>query len=102
MPLYEYQCSECKERIEVLQKFSDPVLTKCSICGGELERVLSVPSIRFKGSGWYVTDYSGRSNSNGHGGKTAGSESGDTSSEKKTPAAKSKTEQADSSKGSSK
>jgi putative FmdB family regulatory protein len=97
MPLYEYQCSECERRIEVLQKFSDPVLSECSECGGELERVLSVPSIRFKGSGWYVTDYSNKS-SNGDGHGKSASESKEDSSEKKAPSKKNKTEQTTSSK----
>jgi len=97
MPLYEYQCSECDKRIEVLQKFSDPVLSECSECGGELERVLSVPSIRFKGSGWYVTDYA-RKGSNGDNGKRADSESKEKSSDKKVTSKESKTEQASSSK----
>jgi len=97
MPLYEYQCSGCSQRIEVLQKFSDPVLTECSECGGELERVLSVPSIRFKGSGWYVTDYSGK-NSNGDSKRQSSSESKSESSEKKDTSKKTKTEQPSSSK----
>jgi putative FmdB family regulatory protein len=97
MPLYEYQCSECKQRIEVLQKFSDPILSECSECGGELERVLSVPSIRFKGSGWYVTDYSSKS-SNGDSGGRAQSDLKESSSEKKSPSKESKSEQPSSSK----
>lgn len=97
MPLYEYQCSDCKKRIEVLQKFSDPVLSECSECGGELERVLSVPSIRFKGSGWYVTDYSGK-NSNGNSGGRPVSESKETGSDKKSSQTNNKSEQPSSSK----
>ena len=57
MPLYEYQCTVCGSRIEKIQKFSDAPLTKCRQCGGKLERLLSSPSIQFKGTGWYVTDY---------------------------------------------
>ncbi len=57
MPLYEYQCKDCKQVTEVIQKFSDPDLTQCKECGGILDRLLSAPSIRFKGSGWYVNDY---------------------------------------------
>jgi len=57
LPLYEYQCSKCGERIEKIQKFSDPPLSVCPRCGGKLERLLSSPAIQFKGSGWYVTDY---------------------------------------------
>jgi predicted nucleic acid-binding Zn ribbon protein len=42
----------------VLQKISDPDLTKCSSCGQDsLSRLVSAPSIQFKGTGWYATDY---------------------------------------------
>jgi putative FmdB family regulatory protein len=66
MPLYEYICVDCNHTVEVIQKFSDPDLSDCGECGGALEKVLSVPAIRFKGSGWYITDYA-RKDSNGHG-----------------------------------
>ncbi|MCP2520461.1 zinc ribbon domain-containing protein [SCandidatus Aminicenantes bacterium Aminicenantia_JdfR_composite] len=57
MPLYEYRCSNCGETFEVIQKFNQPLLEKCSKCGGKLTKLLSPPMIQFKGSGWYVTDY---------------------------------------------
>ncbi len=57
MPLYEYQCKKCGERMEKIRKFSDPPLTVCEKCGGKLEQLLSSPAIQFKGAGWYVTDY---------------------------------------------
>ncbi len=61
MPLYEYQCKKCHSLTERIQKFSDPPLTTCPHCGGELEQVLSAPAVQFKGSGWYVTDYARKS-----------------------------------------
>ena len=61
MPLYEYACTQCGQHVERIQKFSDPPLTLCEKCGGELKRVLSSPAIQFKGSGWYVTDYARKS-----------------------------------------
>ncbi len=61
MPLYEYRCTKCGERVEKIQKFSDPPLVKCEKCGGALERLISSPAIQFKGSGWYVTDYARKS-----------------------------------------
>jgi putative FmdB family regulatory protein len=61
LPLYEYKCRKCGARIEKIQKFSDPPLSKCGTCGGKLERLLSSPAIQFKGSGWYVTDYARKS-----------------------------------------
>ena len=60
MPIYEYECRKCKAHIEVFQKVSDKPPTKCRKCGGKLERIISAPAIQFKGSGWYVTDYAGK------------------------------------------
>ena len=57
LPLYEYKCRKCGRHVERIQKFSDPPLTTCEECAGELERLISSPAIQFKGSGWYVTDY---------------------------------------------
>jgi len=55
--------------MERIQKFSDPPLTTCPHCGGELEQLLSAPVVQFKGSGWYVTDYpKGPSKDSGKGG----------------------------------
>jgi putative FmdB family regulatory protein len=60
MPIYEYQCRKCKAHLEVLQKIIDKPLTKCSKCGGRLEKQWSSTSFQLKGSGWYVTDYAGK------------------------------------------
>ena len=57
MPIYEYQCRKCKVHIEVFQKVNDKPPGKCRKCGGRLERMISAPSIQFKGSGFYATDY---------------------------------------------
>jgi putative FmdB family regulatory protein len=75
VPLYEYQCKSCHTLMERIQKFSDPPLTTCPHCGGELEQLLSAPAVQFKGAGWYVTDYArkgGESSKDGKG--SAGSE----------------------------
>ena len=57
MPLYEYQCESCAHRFERIQKFSDPPIETCPVCGGRVSKLLSSPAIQFKGSGWYITDY---------------------------------------------
>ncbi len=57
MPLYEYKCDSCGATFEVIQRFSDPAIETCRVCGGPVHKVLSAPAIQFKGSGWYVTDY---------------------------------------------
>jgi putative FmdB family regulatory protein len=57
MPLYEYECTQCKRHTEKIQKFSDPEITQCPHCGGLLERVVSAPAISFKGGGWFADGY---------------------------------------------
>ena len=61
MPLYEYKCTKCGKLTEKIEKVSGPHLKKCPHCGGRVESVLTAPAIQFKGSGWYVTDYAGKS-----------------------------------------
>lgn len=56
MPTYEYECQSCHQRVEAVQKFSDPDLSVCEHCGGELRKVFSAVGIVFKGSGFYKTD----------------------------------------------
>lgn len=80
MPLYEYECTACGERTEVIQAFSDPPLTICPVCGGTLRKLLSSPAFQFKGTGWYVTDY-GKSGGKESRGKTSEESTGDSSKE---------------------
>ena len=61
MPIYEYECTQCGCRTEVVQKVSDPLLRKCKKCGGALKKIPSASAIQFKGSGWYITDYAKKS-----------------------------------------
>jgi putative FmdB family regulatory protein len=67
MPLYEYKCQSCGEKFEVIQKFSDTPLTVHEKCGGPVERLISTSALKFKGTGWYVTDYAGSGKSSGNG-----------------------------------
>ena len=57
MPLYEYQCEACGHRFEKIQKFSDPLVDICPVCGGVVRKLISSPAFQFKGSGFYITDY---------------------------------------------
>jgi putative FmdB family regulatory protein len=60
MPFYEYQCKNCGHDLEAMQKVSDPPLKKCPDCGkSQLQRLMSAPVFRLKGSGWYETDFKG-------------------------------------------
>lgn len=101
MPTYGYRCQSCASEFERFQKITDPALTTCESCGGALKKLLYPVGIQFKGSGFYVNDYS----KSGGGGKSGGTtesassesrpaESGSdsssgstTSTESKTPAA---------------
>jgi len=76
MPIYEYECQKCNNQIEVFQKINDKPRTKCERCGGRLEKLISASAIQFKGSGWYVTDYAGKS-------KSSEKSDGDSASEEK-------------------
>ncbi len=58
MPIYEYQCEACEAVHEALQKISDPLLKKCPECGkSKLKKLVSAPSFRLSGTGWYETDF---------------------------------------------
>ena len=83
MPLYEYQCKSCHSLTERIQKFSDPPLSICPHCGGELEQLISAPAVQFKGAGWYVTDYakkSGKAPASGNGDKPSSAPASDSTS----------------------
>jgi len=81
MPVYEYECLNCGEIHEALQKFSDKPLTTCPRCSGTLKKLISNTSFILKGTGWYKTDYASKSSC-----------SSEKSNGKKNPGAESKTE----------
>src|SRR5262245_21256569 len=91
MPIYEYSCSKCGKTIEVIQKFSDPVLKKHQGCGGALTKLISASGFQFKGTGWYVTDYARK-------GKNGDSEAPKETTEKKEKPAKAESSSKESSK----
>ncbi len=58
MPFYEYECQNCKFYTELMQRISDPPLLKCPSCGKRtMQKLVSAPVFRLKGSGWYETDF---------------------------------------------
>ncbi len=92
MPLYEYRCEACQQRFEVIRKFSDPELDVCTLCGkGPVQRLLSSPAIQFKGSGWYVTDYSQKGKSSSESTGTSNTSDAKPTSSEATTAAKTET-----------
>jgi putative FmdB family regulatory protein len=88
VPLYEYQCKKCKHKFEKIQKFSDPPVRKCPECGSPVEKVMHAPNVQFKGTGWYVTDYGGKSDKSKTDGGSEKSSAEKGGSEKKETTAK--------------
>jgi putative FmdB family regulatory protein len=60
MPIYEYKCLSCDSHFEKMQKATDAPFEICEKCGGALEKQWSLSGFQFKGAGWYVTDYAGK------------------------------------------
>ncbi|QGF24029.1 FmdB family zinc ribbon protein [Raineyella fluvialis] len=56
MPRYQYHCTSCGRDLEVRQSFSEPALTVCPTCQGDLRKVFNAVGVVFKGSGFYKTD----------------------------------------------
>src|SRR5438067_7792259 len=56
VPTYQYACTDCGDRTEAVQRFTDDPLSVCTACGGKLRKVFSPVGIVFKGSGFYRTD----------------------------------------------
>ncbi|MFE6223458.1 FmdB family zinc ribbon protein [Streptomyces sp. NPDC057854] len=80
MPTYQYQCTECGEGLEAVQKFTDDALTECPACHGRLKKVFSAVGIVFKGSGFYRNDSRGASSSSSPASKSSTSSTTSTSS----------------------
>ncbi|MER7623554.1 FmdB family zinc ribbon protein [Streptomyces sp. NPDC126503] len=87
MPTYQYQCTECGEGLEAVQKFTDDALTECPSCQGRLKKVFSAVGIVFKGSGFYRNDSRGASSSSSP--AASGASKSSTGSASSTPSASS-------------
>jgi putative FmdB family regulatory protein len=58
MPIYDFQCTQCGHKAELLRKMSEPSTTACPACSQQtLTKMLSAPSFQLNGSGWYATDF---------------------------------------------
>ena len=98
MPIYEYRCEQ-GHTFEVMQRMSDDPVQTCETCEAPVSRVFHPPSVHFKGSGFYNTDYGtrkrNRESSDGHKGesssesKSSSSDSKSTSESKSSPDSKS-------------
>ena len=96
MPIYEYQCHKCGI-VEVTQRITEKALTKCPTCKSKVKKLISNTSFQLKGTGWYITDYARKGQSNGesksdNGSKSSPSESKSDSSAKSSSSSESKSE----------
>lgn len=57
MPRYDYQCTSCDYRFELVQSFSEAGSGVCPVCSGSGRRVFHAVPVIYKGSGFYTTDY---------------------------------------------
>ncbi|MET9211886.1 MULTISPECIES: FmdB family zinc ribbon protein [unclassified Nocardia] len=94
MPTYSYACTECDNRFDIVQSFSDDTLTECPQCSGKLRKLFNSVGIVFKGSGFYRTDSRGGASTASEPAKSSSSDSGSngssstsTSTTSSTPAA---------------
>jgi len=90
VPTYQYQCTECGEGLEAVQKFTDDALTECPNCGGRLKKVFSAVGIVFKGSGFYRNDSRGSSSSSSPASSKPATSSSTSSSTTSSPSSDSK------------
>ena len=90
MPTYSYACTECDNKFDTVQAFSDDALTECPKCEGRLRKLFGKVGVVFKGSGFYRTDSreAAKSSSNGSA-KSSSEDSSSSSSEKKSDSSKS-------------
>jgi len=87
MPIYDFQCSSCGHKAEVMRKISAASVDICPECGAEtFSKQLSAPSFQLSGSGWYATDF-----------KNGASQSPNQSSASKTESSKAETSKSESS-----
>ncbi|MDG5801928.1 zinc ribbon domain-containing protein [Streptomyces ossamyceticus] len=101
MPTYQYQCTECGEGLEAVQKFTDDALTECPSCNGRLKKVFSAVGIVFKGSGFYRNDSRGSSSSSSPASSKSSSSSSDSKAASSTSSSDTKSSSGSSSTSSS-
>jgi putative FmdB family regulatory protein len=103
VPTYSYACTECDNRFDVVQSFSDDALTTCEKCSGRLRKLFNSVGVVFKGSGFYRTDSreSAKSSTNGSAKSSSSSESSESSSSSDKSSSSEKSSSSDKSSASS-
>ena len=65
MPIYEYQCNQCKEIFEIFHKIDEDCKVACPKCLGPARKLISATNFVLKGSGFYVNDYPSKARQEG-------------------------------------
>jgi len=87
VPTYSYACTECGNRFDAVQAFSDAALTTCTECNGRLRKLFGNVGVVFKGSGFYRTDSRESAKSSANGSATSSESTGSSKSEKSSSTA---------------
>ena len=74
MPIYEYQCSRCKNVFELLHKMGEDCEAVCPKCMAPAKKMISATNFVLKGSGFYVNDYPSKSRKDGKRAEKEGSD----------------------------
>lgn len=101
MPTYSYACTECDNKFDIVQSFSDDSLTECPQCSGRLRKLFNSVGIVFKGSGFYRTDSRSGSSSSETASSSSKSDGGSSSSDSSSSSSSSSDSSSSSSSGSS-
>ena len=81
MPFYDYVCQACGRRIEVMHGVHATGPERCDACGGRMQRLISRPSVHFKGSGWAKMDARVHTASGGRSHESSSADEGSSSAE---------------------
>lgn len=103
MPTYSYACTECDNRFDAVQAFTEDALTSCPQCSGRLRKLFNSVGVVFKGSGFYRTDSreSGKNSSKSDSSSSSSSEKSSSSSDSSSSSSSSSTSSSSSSSSSS-
>ncbi|MDV8075152.1 FmdB family zinc ribbon protein [Rhodococcus sp. IEGM 1370] len=101
MPTYSYACTECDNRFDIVQSFTDDTLTVCPACSGKLRKLFNSVGIVFKGSGFYRTDSRGGASTSSEGASEKKSDAAATKSDSKSESKPAEKKSSDSSSSSS-
>ena len=100
MPIYEYSCQKCGT-FEITQRITEKTLSRCPTCKSKVKKLISNTSFQLKGTGWYVTDYARKGQTNGDAKNDSAAKSPSSPAESKSDAKKSETKSSSSDKPSS-